>query len=86
MMAKGDTEVFNQCIRNSPNPGFLRCIGQQTLSSLHSFDKMDNITVANGFLMMKNDDPMQRTFSDFFTDDPMDFRLIEFINVLCFKI
>lgn len=79
LVAKGDGEVFQQCIRNTPNPGLLRCVGEQTLSSLQNWDKMDNITVANGFVMMRNENnPRQRTFSEFFTEDPMDFRYEEF--------
>lgn len=82
LVAKADGEVFNQCIRNSPNPGLLRCVGEQTLSSLHNWDKMDNITVANGFMMMRNENnARQRTFSDIFTDDPMDFRYDQMLIV-----
>lgn len=74
---KCETEVFNQCIRTSPNPSLLRCIGQQTLSSLHNLNKMDNVTLSTGFTMIRHDDPLQqRSFPEFFTDDPLDFRYV----------
>lgn len=73
---KTETGVFNQCIRSSPNPGMLRCIGQQALSSLHNFNKLDNVTLSSGFMMIRNEDMMQRSLPDFFTEDPLDFRCV----------
>lgn len=74
IFVRAETEIFNQCIRSSPNPGILKCVGQQTLSSLVNLDKMDNFTVTNGFVMIKNEHASQRSFSELFTEDPTDFR------------
>lgn len=76
MLAKANNEVFNQCIRSTPNPGIVRCIGQQTISSLQTLDKMDNYTLVSGLEMIRptNGGQQQRTFSDFFVEDPTDFR------------
>lgn len=74
LLAKASNEVFNQCIRNTPNPGIVRCIGQQTLSSLQMLDKMDNYTIVSGFELIRPANGQQRTFSEFFVEDPSDFR------------
>lgn len=70
----GNGEVFNQCIRSSSTPSIMKCIGQQTLSSLQSIDKIDNYTITSGFEMMRTDAGRQRSFADFFVEDPTDFR------------
>lgn len=76
ILVKADSnEVFNQCIR-SPKPNVMRCIGQQTLSSLIMLDKMDNFTIVNGLEMIRPDDGQQRTLTELFVEDPMDFRLV----------
>lgn len=72
--SSSSNEVFNQCIRNTPSPSIMRCIGQQTLSSLQMLDKMDNYTLVNGFELIRPTNGQQRTFSDFFVEDPTDFR------------
>lgn len=75
MLAKASNEVFNQCIRSTPNPGIMRCIGQQTISSLHRIDKLDNYTLVSGLEMIRpTNGGQQRTFADFFVEDPTDFR------------
>lgn len=74
LLVKANNGVFNQCIRSTPNPGIIRCIGQQTLSSLHSIDKLDNYTLASGLEIIRPENGKQRTFSDFFVEDPTDFR------------
>lgn len=73
-IVKANNEVFNQCIRSNPNPGIIKCIGQQTLTSLHNIDRLDNYTITEGLEIIRQDDGMQRTFSDVFTSDPLDFR------------
>lgn len=73
ILIKANSEVFNQCIR-SPKPSVIRCIGQQTLSSLINLDKMDNFTIVSGLEMIRPDDGRQRSLTDFFVEDPMDFR------------
>lgn len=72
--AQGSGDVFNQCIRSSSTPNIMKCIGQQTLSSLQSIDKMDNYTITSGFEMMRTDAGRQRSFAEFFVEDPTDFR------------
>lgn len=74
IVIKASSEVFNQCIRSAPNPSLIKCIGQQTLSSLHDIDKMDNYTITNGFEMKRIDGDRQRSFSEFFVEDPTDFK------------
>lgn len=74
LSAKASNNVFNQCIRSSPQPSFMRCIGQQTISSLQSIDKVDNYTLVSGVEFVRPLDGQQRTFSDFFVNDPTDFR------------
>lgn len=73
ILVRADNEVFNQCIR-SPKPNVIKCIGQQTLSSLHYMDKMDNFTIVSGLEMIRPDDGRQRSLTDFFVEDPTDFR------------
>lgn len=73
ILVRGDNEVFNQCIR-SPKPNVIKCIGQQTLSSLHYIDKMDNFTLVSGLEMIRPDDGRQRSLTEFFVEDPTDFR------------
>lgn len=73
ILIKASNEVFNQCIR-SPKPSVIKCIGQQTLSSLHSLDKMDNFTIVSGLEMIRPDDGRQRSLTEFFVEDPTDFR------------
>lgn len=73
ILIKANNEVYNQCIR-SPKPNVIKCIGQQTLSSLHFIDKMDNFTIVNGLEMIRPDDAKQRSLTEFFVDDPTDFR------------
>lgn len=75
LLAKASNEVFNQCIRTTPNPGIMRCIGQQTISSLHTLDKLDNYTLVSGLEMIRPaNGGQQRTITDFFVEDPTDFR------------
>lgn len=74
ILVKGNCEVFNQCIRSKPTPGFMKCIGQQTLSSLHSIDRMDNYTITSGLEMIRTDTGKQRSFTEFFVEDPTDIR------------
>lgn len=75
LLAKASNEVFNQCIRSAPNPGIMRCIGQQTISSLHTLDKLDNYTLVSGLEMIRPTNGVhQRTIADFFVEDPTDFR------------
>lgn len=71
---QGGGEVFNQCIRSSPTPSIMKCIGQQTISSLQNIDKMDNYTITSGFEMMRTDAGRQRSFAEFFVEDPTDIR------------
>lgn len=73
ILIKASNEVFNQCIR-SPKPSVIKCIGQQTLSSLHNLDKMDNFTIVSGLEMIRPDDGRQRSLTEFFVEDPTDFR------------
>lgn len=74
ILIKANNEVFNQCIR-SPKPSVIRCIGEQTLSSLQFMDKMDNFTIVSGLEMVRPDDGRQRSgVGDFLVDDPTDFR------------
>lgn len=74
ILIKANSEVFNQCIR-SPKPSVIKCIGQQTLSSLLYMDKVDNFTIVSGLEMVRPDDGRQRSgISDFLVDDPTDFR------------
>lgn len=73
ILIKASSEVFNQCIR-SPKPNVVKCIGQQTLSSLINLDKMDNFTIANGLELIRPEDGKQRSFAEFIVDDPTDFR------------
>lgn len=75
MLAKASNGMFNQCIRSKPNPGIVSCIGQQTLSSLQALDKLDNYTLVSGLEIIRPDNGgQQRTFTDFFVEDPTDFR------------
>lgn len=74
ILIKANNEVFNQCIR-SPKPNVIKCIGQQTISSLHNMDKMDNFTIVSGLEMIRPDDGRQRSgVGEFLADDPTDFR------------
>lgn len=73
MLIKANNEVFNQCIR-SPKPSVMKCIGQQTLSSLHNLDKLDNFTIVSGLEMRRPDDGRSRSLTEFFVEDPTDFR------------
>lgn len=75
MLTKASNEVFNQCIRSTPHPGIMRCIGQQTISSLQTMDKMDNFTLVNGLEIIRPaNGGQQRALNDFFVEDPTDFR------------
>lgn len=73
MLIKGHSEVFNQCIKSS-KPNVIKCIGQQTISSLHSLEKMDNFTIVSGLEVIRPDDGRQRSITEFFVEDPTDFR------------
>lgn len=73
ILIKANNEIFNQCIR-SPKPNVVKCIGQQTLSSLIAMDKMDNFTIVSGLEMVRPDDGRQRSLTEFFVNDPTDFR------------
>lgn len=75
ILIKANNEVFNQCIR-SPKPNVMKCIGQQTLSSLHYLDKMDNFTLVSGLELIRPENARERSLTEFFVEDPTDFRLI----------
>lgn len=75
ILIKANNEVFNQCIR-SPQPNVMKCIGQQTLSSLHYLDKMDNFTLVSGLELIRPENARERSLTEFFVEDPTDFRLI----------
>lgn len=77
LSANGSNEVFNHCIRSSPNPGLVNCIGQQTISSLHYLDKTDNYSIDSGFELIRTDFERQRSMNDFFIEDPTDFRWVK---------
>lgn len=85
ILIKASNEVFNQCIR-SPKPNVIKCIGQQTISSLHNLDKMDNFTIVSGLELIRPENARQRSLTEFFVEDPTDFRLVIFfwINLLSF--
>lgn len=72
-LIQANSEVFNQCIR-SPKPNVIKCIGQQTISSLHSLERTDNFTIVSGLEMIRPDDGRQRSLTEFFVEDPTDFR------------
>lgn len=74
LSASSSNEVFNHCIRSSPNPGLMQCIGQQTLSSLDYLDKTDNFSIASGFELVRTDFDRERSMNDFLVDDPTDFK------------
>lgn len=80
IVIKGSNEVFNQCVRSTPNPGLIKCIGQQTLSSLHYIDKIDNFTITNGLELVRTDAGRERSLTELFVDDPTDFRYMRAIN------
>lgn len=74
IVIKGSSEIFNQCVRSTPNPSLIKCIGQQTLSSLHYIDKIDNFTITNGLELVRTDAGRERSITELFVDDPTDFR------------
>lgn len=48
------------------------------MSSLQALDKLDNYTLANGLEMVRPfNSGHQRTFTDFFVEDPTDFRWVQ---------
>lgn len=67
-------ETLEYCLKNELNPGLVSCVGQQVLSSLNQIDEENNFTITNGLIMIKDDSVSQRSVSNLFDQDPMDFR------------
>lgn len=84
ILIKASNEVFNQCIR-SPSPNVMKCIGQQTLSSLHYLDKMDNFTLVSGLELIRPENARERSLTEFFVEDPTDFRLFISLQIFTYK-
>lgn len=70
-----ELETFDYCIRATPSAGLLQCAGQQALASLQFLEDANNLTLATGVLMIKDDsNPAARILPNFLDQDPMDFR------------
>lgn len=67
-------ETLEYCLKNDLNPGIVSCVGQQVLSSLNQIDEQNNFTITNGLTMIKDESVSQRSVSNLFDQDPMDFR------------
>lgn len=72
--SKSDISAFGHCIRQQPNPGIMKCVGHQAITSLQSLEDTDNFTLSNGLLMIKDESLMTRSIPNILNQDPMDFR------------
>ncbi|XP_058839417.1 uncharacterized protein LOC131694913 [Topomyia yanbarensis] len=73
--ASAELETFDYCIKANPSVGLLQCAGQQALSSLQFLEEANNLTLANGLLMIKDEsNPSARILPNFIDHDPLDFR------------
>lgn len=72
-----EQQIFQHCLKSQPNPGLLNCVGQQAISSLQSIQDIDNYTITNGFIMVKDENLVARSLPNFLDHDPMDFRLVK---------
>lgn len=66
--------MLEYCLKSQPNPGIIKCVGQQALSSLQTIEDTDNYTITNGLLMIKNENSMLRSIPNILDQDPMDIR------------
>lgn len=67
-------EIFQHCLRSVPNPGLVHCAGRQALTSLNNIQEIDNFTITNGFMMIRDENLAARSVPNFLEQDPMDFR------------
>jgi hypothetical protein len=85
-----EMQTFHYCMKQTPNPGFKTCFGEQALSMLRTFDDSSNITLGDGLVMVKDTRSMGRSLPDFLENpDPVDFRCVytyEFVHFAYFKL
>lgn len=67
-------ETFQHCLRTVPNPGLVQCAGRQALTSLNNIQEIDNFTITNGFMMIRDENLAARSVPNFLEQDPTDFR------------
>lgn len=67
-------EQFGHCLKKTPNPGLMNCVGKQALSSLNSIEEQTNFTLVSGLVMIKDESANSRSLPNFLDQDPMDFR------------
>lgn len=70
----GNESYFAYCIKEQPSLGVVNCIGKQALHTLTEFDDSENVTVANGLVLRKEDGQKSRILSNLLDQDPSDFR------------
>ncbi|XP_055585980.1 uncharacterized protein LOC129738745 [Uranotaenia lowii] len=70
-----ELETFDYCIKTTPNAGLLQCAGQQAIASLQFLEEANNLTLAGGIMMIKDDtNPSARILPNIIDHDPLDFR------------
>lgn len=70
----GQLETLGHCLKdNSKDTSIVKCFGRQALSTLQEFDNLSNFSLANGLLMVK-DEQMGRSIPNLLDQDPTDIR------------
>lgn len=71
----GQLETFGHCLKdNSKDTSLVKCFGKQALSTLQEFENLSNFSLANGLLMVKDEQQMGRSIPNFLDQDPTDLR------------
>lgn len=68
-------DTFGHCLKRDDKPNFVVCAGQQMLETLQQFDNMENLTLAKGLTLSRDDTVMGRNNPiNFLDQDPSDIR------------
>lgn len=69
-------DEFQYCLRATPRPALLECVGRQALTSLSTIQESDNFTIDSGFVLVRDDThaAASRALPNFLDQDPTDFR------------
>lgn len=68
------TNSFGHCLKQD-KPNIIKCAGQQAIETLQQLNELNNLTLADGVVLAKDDSVMGRSAPiNFLEQDPNDFR------------
>lgn len=68
-------ESFGHCVKRSDSPSFITCAGVQALNTLQQFSDLNNYSLTDGLMVMRDETLMGRSAPISFLDqNPEDFR------------